>query len=163
MRSLRTRASDTSSCFRLLLRGVLLFLLYLLPLFSCNRCGGLLLLGCVLHRNIALFCDLGRGKNPPPSKTSPSSPRNPKFQTDTKHTLTLTLILSPSAQAPTHTAHTTHPLLLSLVTDTFLLIESSSEFARLLPPCCRCSSLATTVGVCYALAMFYTEIPHFFQ
>ena len=62
---------------------------------------------------------------------------------------TTTVILSLSAHTPTLTARETHRLLLCSVGDTFLLVESWSEFARLVRRCCRYSSLATDAGVCY--------------
>ena len=64
MRPLRTHASDTS-CFRLLLRAVLRRLLSMLPAAAplLPPLWGLLLF-YVLSRNIALRCELGRGKYP---------------------------------------------------------------------------------------------------
>ena len=89
----------------------------------------LLILGYALPTNISLICDLGCGKKSPAEKHR-LLVETPNFKRpqDPKTLFRNTFILSPSAHTPTHTAHTTLPLLLSPVGDTSFLVACCCHF-----------------------------------
>ena len=115
----------------------------------------LLVFGYVLTRNISIIFDLGCGKKSPP-KTHCLLQETPNFKlchNPKKYCCPVTLDFHPLAltqHTPPLTPRTSHT---HCFWPSWETPPSSSRLPRSLrvcwPRCCRCSSLATAVGVCY--------------
>lgn len=135
-----------------------------LPGFSWS----LPILRSILQEYITFFyCELGCRKIYPPKKQWVL-----QGTINFKLPRTLSFILSPYAETPTHTAPIKNPLLPFPVGDTSLFVAPSSDSASLLPRCCGCSRFCDSCGslplaflsflvlsFCWFSPMFNKQIP----